>query len=230
MLSYLRIEDLSDLQERSMNVFLKNVLIFPALLLLIAACNLEINKTIRIEDGTVKNSSLNSVNGGIIIGRNCQIKGDSRAVNGAIEVGENSEVRDLQSVNGNVSIARNVTVNGSVGAINGSIQTEAGVKVEKDVTTMNGSIEIFETYVKEDLSTRNGNITIRDSSRIGGDIVIGQANGQSKKHRHIDINITNNSIVEGGVIVEDDHVTVRVYLSNGGQVQGKIINAELIEE
>ncbi len=198
--------------------------------ILLTACNLEINKTIRIEDGSVETSSLNSVNGGIIIGRDCEIQGDCRAVNGAIEVGENSTVKDLQSVNGSISLASGVIVNGDISAVNGSINALNRSRIEGEITTINGSIELFETFVKSDLSTRNGNITIRDSSRVGGDIIIGEANGQSKKHRHIDININNNSVVKGGVIVEDAHVSVRVYLTNGGQVLGKIVNAELIEE
>lgn len=199
-------------------------------LIFLTSCNFEINKTIRIEDGSVENSSLNSINGGIIIGKNCQIKGDARAVNGPIEIGENSRVRDLQSVNGNITIDRNVTVSGDVSAVNGSVVCNPGVTVEDDVNTINGSIDLFETYVHNDVSTRNGNITIRDSSRIGGDVVIGESNGKSKKHRHIDITVANNSVIEGGVIVKDEHVNVRVYLSNGGLIQGKIINAEVIEE
>jgi DUF4097 and DUF4098 domain-containing protein YvlB len=206
------------------------VLILPVLLVNLVACNLEINKTIRIEDGSVENSSLNSVNGGIIIGKNCEINGDARAVNGQIEVGENSRVRDLQSVNGSITIARSVTVDGDVSAVNGSISCEPGVTVTDDINTINGGIELFQTYVHRDVSTRNGNITVRDSSRIGGDIIIAESDGQSKKHRHIDITIADNSVVEGGVIVKDEHVKVRVYLSSGGAISGKIVNAEVIEE
>jgi len=213
-----------------MKKFRNLFLIITGTLFILNACNLEINKTIRIEDGSVENSSLNSVNGGIIIGKNCEINGDARAVNGQIEVGENSKVRDLQSVNGSISIARNVTVDGDIYAVNGSVSCEHGVTVMQDVNTINGGIDLFQTYVHRDVSTRNGNIMVRDTSRIGGDIIIAQSDGQSKKHRHIDITVADDSIVEGGVIVKDENVKVRVYLSNGGAINGKIVNAEVIEE
>jgi len=196
----------------------------------IAACNLEVNKQIHIEDGSVETKSLNSINGSIIIGKNCQIKADSRAVNGVITVGENSEVEDLQSVNGKISLASGVIVNGDVSAVNGSITCDREVQVKNEISTINGSIELVQAVVESDVSTRNGNITLRENSRVGGDIRIGESKSRSKKHQHIDITIANNSIVDGGIIVEDENVQVRVYLTTGGRVNGKIINAELIEE
>jgi hypothetical protein len=80
------------------------------------------------------------------------------------------------------------------------------------------------------VSTKNGNITLRDTTSVGGDIIIGEIDSQSKKHRHIDITIANSSQVDGDIVVEDKHVQVRVYLSTGGRVNGEVINAEVIEE
>jgi DUF4097 and DUF4098 domain-containing protein YvlB len=210
--------------------FLEFFLTLITISVITAGCNVEINKPIRIADGSVETKSLNSINGSIIIGKDCQIKADCRAVNGAIEVGANSEVEDLQSVNGNISLSKGVIVNGDVSAVNGSINCEKDVFVKKDINTINGSIDLFKTHVALDVSTRNGNITLRDSTSVGGDIIIGDIDGQSKKHRHIDITIANNSKVDGDIIVEDDHVKVRVYLSTGGRVNGEVINAEVIEE
>jgi len=66
----------------------------------IFGCNMSVNRTIRIEDGETVRHSLNTVNGSVIIGKDCVIEGSCRSVNGSVLVGSRSKVGDLQSVNG----------------------------------------------------------------------------------------------------------------------------------
>ena len=196
----------------------------------IAGCNLSVNKTVHIKDGETVSRSLNSVNGGIIIGSNCRIDGNCRSVNGSIEVGSDSEVQSLETVNGRIEIGEAVNVDGNVKSINGGVTCDAGVGIDGYITSINGSIDLRKTTVEQDLNTYNGDITLMDRCLIHGDIIIKKSKGNSDKIRRLKIKITDNSVVEGDIVVKDRDVEVKVYLSQGGKVNGKIENAEIIEK
>ncbi len=71
-------------------------------------CQVTVNQSIEIEDGKKIRNDLNTINGNIVIGRECLVQGTCRTVNGSIEVGEQSEVYELQTVNGSIRIGHDV--------------------------------------------------------------------------------------------------------------------------
>ena len=203
----------------------KPVLLFPIFLFTLffaSACGFGVNKTIYIEDGETRNGSLNSVNGGIIIGEQCVVRGSSRSVNGRIEVGRESEVEDLQTVNGKIRIAKDVKIDGDIESVNGSVRCGAGVNVDGRITVINGRIELERTTVERDIHTTNGDMTLEDNTKVKGDIVVEGKKGSGRDYHRLDIKISGNSVVEGKIIVKDRRRNVRVYLSNGAGFWGKL--------
>jgi DUF4097 and DUF4098 domain-containing protein YvlB len=199
------------------------------LLVCIAACDVGVNKTIYVDDGETHRGGINSVNGGIMVGRNCTLLGSGRTVNGRIEIGTGSRVEDLQSVNGSVDVDENVAINGDIETVNGNITCGAGTEIDGGIMSINGRVRFIRTRVDRNVKTVNGNVTLEDSSTVKGDVVIEGRRRGGRSDNAITIRIVN-SVVEGDVIVEDADANVRVYLSEGGKVLGEITNAEVIEE
>jgi len=104
-----------------------------------------------------------------------------------------------------------------------------GSKIHGRLTTVNGRIELRNTEVDEEVSTVNGNVLLRERSVGRGDIVINGRNGPFD-HRRLEIRISDGSRVEGGIIVPDEDVDVKVYLSRDSIVKGEIRNAQVIKE
>lgn len=193
-------------------------------------CSVSVNQTIRIADGETVNSSQTTVNGRILVGADCVIRGDCRTVNGSIEIGPRSQVRDLQTVNGRIELAEGVEVDGDVQTVNGAVTVDRGGRVRGDINTINGRIRLINATVERDLTTHNSPIYLEDGSVVGGDILVKRSSGDLRSRRSLTINISGNSVVEGGIEVRDRDLEVKVYLSKGGKVKGKIDNAEVIEE
>ena len=200
------------------------------LLLIFMGCNVSVNRTIYIRDGQTVRDSQNTVNGNIIIGKECVVEGDCRTVNGRIEVGSNSQVYDLQTVNGTITVESDVKVEGDLNSVNGSIRCQKGVLVDGEISTVNGSIDLDSTTVKRDVITYNGDITLLKKCLVRGDITVKDSKGKSDHPRRVKIKISGESVVEGDVIVRDEDKEVRVYLSNGGKLNGRVRGAELIQE
>ncbi len=192
--------------------------------------DLGVNRTIQIADGERHQGDLNSVNGAIIIGRNCEISGGCRTVNGGIEVKESAAVEDLQTINGSISLAEKVQVLGEVNTVNGSIDCQQGVTVKDEISTMNGDINLNNSTVKYNVQTANGDITLHNKSRVEGDIVIRPRRGFSSGNPALNIIISDSSVVAGNIINRDKDRTVNVILSSGGQVKGHVQNVQIIEQ
>ncbi len=199
-------------------------------------CLATVNRSIHIADNQTVQGGLSSVNGSIHIGSNCTVSGSSHTVNGRIEVGDGSRVEDLKTVNGSVRIGRRATVDGFARTVNGSISCDSGSEIRREVHTTNGSIELRSTNVGAGLTTTNGNVSVLDQSCVKGDIVIRGRRGFwffdifGWRHRHpITIRVEGGSVVEGGIIVEDHHRNVEVIVSKDSKIQGKVVNAKIVE-
>jgi hypothetical protein len=211
--------------------------IYPVLtsVILIAALftgcgDLGVNRTLQIADGEKHKGDLNSVNGAIIIGRNCEISGDCRTINGEIEIKESSTVHDLMAVNGSISLAEKAKVSGAVNTVNGAINCQNGVVVQDELSTLNGDINLNNTMVNHDVLTVTGDISLHDRSIVEGDIIIRPRRGFSKDNHALNIAISDSSVVAGDIINRDKNRKVNVILSSGGQVKGSIQNAEIIRQ
>jgi hypothetical protein len=208
----------------------KTILLFLMLsFALICGCDMSVNRSVYVRDGG-SSHGLTSVNGSIQVGSRCRVEGGCRTVNGSIQVGDDSRVRDLDTVNGRISIAARVEVDGSVKTVNGSIACGSGSKIRGRLGTVNGRIELHNTEVDEDMSTVNGDIELLAKSLVRGDIVIKGRHGRLFDHAHLSIWIKEGSRVEGGIIVRDPDVDVKVYISKDSAVAGKIENAQAIGE
>ena len=208
----------------------KRLPIFPAIVLLAAAgCHAGVNRTLRVDDGAETSRGLHTVNGSIRIGRDADVGGSSRSVNGNISVRDGSRVRSLATVNGSIEVAANVAVDGDLESVNGSVESGAGTEVSGDVATINGSLRLEGTLVQGKVRTHNGSVTLLDGSRIRQDVVIERSRGDGARRR-LKIKIRDGAVVEGDVIVKDRDRPVTVYLSAGGEVLGEIRGAEVVRE
>ena len=204
------------------------LLVFGLSTVLFCGCDMSVNRSVHVSDGE-QSGGHTSVNGSIHIGARCRIDGDCRTVNGSIQVGDDARVRDLDTVNGRISIAANVEVDGNAATVNGSIICGSGSKIHGRLSTVNGRIELKKSEVDEDLSTVNGDILLA-KSLVHGDIIIKGRHGKLFDHRHIEIRLSEGSRVEGGIIVRDPDIDVKVYLSKDSTVKGEIQNAQVVKE
>jgi hypothetical protein len=215
----------------------KSALIFAFLFLAgTCFCLATVNRSIHIADNQTVRGGLSSVNGSIHIGNNCTVGGESHTVNGRVEVGDGSRVDSLRTVNGSIRIGRHVIVDGLIKTTNGSLACEMGSEITRELRTTNGSIELKGTKVGGGLTTTNGDVSVLDQSHVKGDIVIRGRQGFwffgifGWRHRHpIKIRIEGGSVVEGGIIVEDDRRNVEVIVSKDSKVLGKVVNAKIVE-
>ena len=205
------------------------LLVFGLSAVLFCGCDMSVNRSVHVSDGE-QSGGHTSVNGSIHIGARCRIDGDCRTVNGSVRVGDDSRVHDLDTVNGRIIIAARVEVDGNAATVNGSISSGSGGKIHGRLSTVNGRIEMKNTEVDEDVSTVNGDIELLAKSLIHGDIVIKGRHGKLFDHSHISIWIKEGSLVEGGIIVRDPDIDVKVYLSKDSTVKGEIQNAQVVKE
>jgi hypothetical protein len=207
----------------------RRILLGALLITGLLAMGAGINESVRVDSGEVHDGDLSTVNGGIKIGDNATINGDAESVNGGVDVGENCRVEGLGSVNGGVSVGAGTAVAKKVEAVNGRIVLERGVTAS-GVATINGRIKMTGAEIAGDVSTINGDISLRESSTIGGDIVVkARGKGSNDRDRPLQIELEDGSVVEGNILVEDETIPVEVHLGGGSRVMGRIENAEVIE-
>jgi len=196
--------------------------------LMLGGCDLSINSSIEVADGESRSGALATVNGDILIGKDCKIEGSSTTVNGSVKIGDRSNVWDLNTVNGSIRIGEGVSVEGDVESVNGSVELGADSEVSGKVGTVNGAIKLDHTIIQRDVRTVNGNIKLRDNSVVKGDVVIEGEMKVSKRQRPIEIEVAGGSIIEGSVLVKRD-VDVRLILREGGKVLGQVDGAEVVD-
>lgn len=225
-----------------------------AMATLILACNAasetQINKDIYISKGEHQKGSLRSVNGSITIDHEAIVEGNCSTVNGTINVGENCDVGEISCVNGTITVDRNskieevstvngsielgseVDVNGDASTVNGQITSKMGVKIAGGMNTVNGDMTTIETRIVGDMSTVNGDISLQEKSVVEGNIIIKRdnLNNKRKKHKPLVVTIDSKSKVKGDIEVRGDDPKVTVILTGGGEVLGKITNAEVVRK
>lgn len=215
-----------------MKLSLSFFLLLFSMFITLTACggDVAVNQSIVVEDGEVRTGSLSSVNGNITVGENCEIRGDCQSVNGRIRIGNNSSVQDLNSVNGSIDIGESVKVEGDASTVNGGIYFSPGCEITGTVTTINGKVELTNSRVRRNIETVNGDVELLKKSVVEGSIIVEETHGNSGKDRKITIRLADESVVEGDILVKDERVEVKVYLSGGSKVVGNIKNAMVFNE
>ncbi len=188
---------------------------------------------ITIEDGKTCHDDMSILNGNIVVGANCKVTGKCSTVNGNIEIGTNSKVEELDTVNGNIVIGEKSVTAQDIRSINGSLKTGKGVEIKGDIRVINGSIQLIDSIVKEDIRTYSADISLAGSTMIKGYILVtGDAVFFLHHHnnRTLTVEIKDDTVVKGCIIVKDPHAEVKVILSGNGKVEGEIIDAEVIQQ
>lgn len=204
-------------------LFIAAVVLLPA-----AGCHLSIERDVYVDSGRRVNHSINVIDGNITIGSNCDVRANCRVVDGDIEVGHDSEVRTLQLVDGQIRVESDVLVDGDLQLVDGEVVCSRGVEVKGDIHTVDGTIEVDRTLVQHDVTTYAADISLLNGSRVKGDIVIKRSDDRDGHYRRIRIEIAGGSIVEGDIRVRDEDADVVIYLREGGRIEGRVINAEVI--
>jgi len=231
-----------------------NPWIFVVLTLVFTACGVSsdsgINKHIQVAAGEHRSNGLRSVNGSITVGNSAVVDGNCSTVNGMVSIGETASVGEVACVNGSVSLERGsqaaeiscvngsieladkARVNGDVETVNGAIMCKSGVQIAGDLSNVNGHISTRRTFIHGNLSTVNGNIELARDSQVRENIIIDRDHKRSrlKPYKPLTITVTSGSKVKGDIIVKGDDPQVTVILSDGGEVLGEIINADIIRK
>lgn len=188
-----------------------------------------INSSIHVESGEDVDKGLSTLNGNIRIDDGATVRGNAQSVNGKVKIGRNVEVDSVSTVNGGIEIDEGTIVDGDVESVNGPISMEPGSRA-RAAGTVNGSVELHGVEIERDVSTYNGDVTLRGGTNVGGDVRIEASKGGSNDHHQpLRIYIEDGSTVQGDVIVEDDARRVEVYM-RGGAVAGRILGAKVVEE
>jgi DUF4097 and DUF4098 domain-containing protein YvlB len=218
------------------------------MLLTVPAFGASINKSVKVEPGA-ESSGASSVNGSITVGENAVVTGEVNTVNGSIRIDAGATIEDASTVNGGVRVADKartnglstvngaikvgefVVVDGEIEAVNGSISVANGSTVAKDVSNVNGQIELSGTEVGGDVSTVTGDVNVYDGSVIDGDLIVEKPSnwgwGDSKK-RKPRIVIGPGSSVRGAIRLERE---VELFISETaevGSVEGKMTMADAV--
>jgi DUF4097 and DUF4098 domain-containing protein YvlB len=111
--------------------------------------------------------------------------------------------------------------------VNGDVEVAADSRIQGEITTINGDIELQKTWIKQDLETRHGNIMLDQGTELKGDIII---RGDSGKHnRLLTIQILNGSKVQGNIRIIDPNRRVEVQVSADSEIRGEVIHAKVIK-
>jgi len=157
-----------------------------------------------------------SVNGSIQVPQGAK-RGEVTTVNGSIRLGDDATVSAAHTVNGDIQVGAHATAD-SLHTVNGSITLGAGAHVNATqvagaVKSVNGSIALTAAHVAGGLETVNGDITLHGTSRIEGGILVrkpehGSFHGESSGPRIV---IGPGANVAGSLRFERE---VRLYVSD----------------
>ena len=199
---------------------------------LVACGNIELNRNIEIADGTRHKDDITAVNGSITVGKDCEIQGSCQSINGNVEIGAGSVVRDVSSVNGRIFIDKDVRVKGDVNSINGELTIKSGSVISRSIDVLNQNIKISGTEVGGDITIKNGDIILRDQTTVNGNIFINTESIleiEGSQRQSAIVEISGGSVVKGDIDVGDRSIEVKVRLVDGGKVLGDVLNAEIID-
>jgi hypothetical protein len=149
---------------------------------------------------------LSSVNGNITIQDNVSAR-DVDVVNGDVEIGNNVQVRDVSTVNGDIQTQTFLSVKRDVSTINGNISFGADSIIGRDVVTVNGDIFLTQTFVSDDIKTKNSSVTLAKGSIVDGNIKFESRNDDgwwgdtSSEHTPPVLTIDATSDVKGKIIL-----------------------------
>lgn len=157
-------------------------------LALAAGCDASLNSDIHVPAAATAQRGAVTVNGRVVVGRDAEVVGNLRTVNGSVSIGTGSRLRDLNSVNGSIevgdrgqvgavatvngdiAVGRRVKLSGDLTTVNGRIQIDGGSVVEGDVRSVNGPLELRGATVHGSVANHAGDVRLLDGTLIEGDL------------------------------------------------------------
>ena len=180
---------------------------------------------INLVDSTIGEDTIGRRLSSISVGSNAQVKGNAQTVNGRIRVGDSTQIGRLTTVNGGIDIGGQTQVGGDVESVNGSIEAEAGSAIEGDIQTINGRISLTGSTVGGRIETHNGTVLLA-GTRIARDVRIeGKSKGFSSGT--LEIRLTEGSVIEGDLIVDDEDRKVTLTLDETSEIKGQVRGVEI---
>lgn len=143
--------------------------------------------------------TLSTVNGSVHVGRGV-IADQAKTVNGEIEIENDARLGEVSTVNGSLDVGEGVTIERTASTVNGGVELGKRTRVGGDVTTVSGEIELTGAEVGGQLSTRNGDIDLRDGARVRGGIHVKKKNDNGwtwGKDEPSKVHICSTCVVEG---------------------------------
>jgi DUF4097 and DUF4098 domain-containing protein YvlB len=148
-------------------------------------------------------ADVSSVNGGIELHNNV-VAQQVDTVNGDIEIGANVTVENANTVNGSIDVRSDFKSFGDVETVNGDISIQQDSEIQGSVKTINGDIKLNGVLVSKDVITKNGDVTLRNSSIVYGDLIYesqNQSNSKSYRFNRPELKIEKGSQVLGNIIL-----------------------------
>jgi acetyltransferase-like isoleucine patch superfamily enzyme len=181
----------------------------------------KVNGTASVDAGQHA-GDVSTVNGSVRIGDKAVVEKAS-TVNGSVELGDGATANEVHTVNGGVSLGENAQVSGELENVNGRVKLEKGAGVKGHLTNVNGDISLDHAHVGGGIETVNANITVGDSSKVEGGILVKKPkmSWNSSDSRPPTIIIGPHAVVTGTMTFERE---VQLYVSDSATV-GKIEGA-----
>lgn len=205
-----------------------------------------VSKDIHIAKGKKSSRNVSTVSGDIFVGNGAMVKGDVSAVSGDISIGSKASVQNIEVVSGDISVGKGAKtknletvsgdihlyekseVDGSIETVSGDVNCDSGSDIGEYIGTVSGDVELDDSRLRGSLKTVSGDISLFNGSMIDGDIIINRKPDIVLYHNgKLKIIIDMNSVVKGSILVKEPDSNVIVYLANGGEVKGEIVNAEV---
>ena len=205
-----------------------------------------VSKDIHIAKGKKSSRNVSTVSGDIFVGNGAMVKGDVSAVSGDISIGSKATVQNIEVVSGDISVGKGAKtknletvsgdihlyekseVDGSIETVSGDVNCDSGSDIGEYIGTVSGDVELDDSRLRGSLKTVSGDISLFNGSMIDGDIIINRKPDIVLYHNgKLKIIIDMNSVVKGSILVKEPDSNVIVYLANGGEVKGEIVNAEV---
>ncbi len=189
-------------------------LALPALVLLLAGCN--INKNITVPAHAHWSSGSSTINGEITVGPGAVVNGELRTINGKISVAAGAQTGKLATINGGITLADAVH-SGELAAINGGISLGKNADVTGDVATVNGNIALCGAQVDGGLSFYNGTALLADGTVMQGNVTVKKPNGTEPSNHEPRLIVGPHTTVTGTIAFERPGI---LYVSDRAVIHG----------
>ncbi|UPG90473.1 hypothetical protein L2Y96_01510 [Luteibacter aegosomaticola] len=181
----------------------------------------KVNGTASVDAGAHA-GDVSTVNGSVRIGDKAVIDKAS-SVNGSVDLGDGATAKTVHTVNGSLTFGEHAVVEGEVSNVNGRVKLENGANIKGHLANVNGDISLDHAHVGDGIETVNANLTVGDSSKVEGGIVVKKPNmgWHTSDSRPPTIIIGPHAVVTGTMTFERE---VKLYVSDTATV-GKIEGA-----